>query len=344
MSRFHERFGAGLQVTIALAFGLLYASTSRADPAPETDADALFAQGKAALAAQDYGKACPLLAESYRVDPATGSLLALAYCHESEGKLASALSAYRQVMVRSQAEGRRDRERAAQERETALAQQVSTLTLRSDANQQGLEITLDGVALDLSSLDRPIPIDGGTHTVSATAPNRSPWSLELILAAAGDHQVVTLPSLVAQAAPPHPSLRLGRMVPLVRPLAPRTRERSDRPLSHLVTWTVAGSLTAGISTLCAGGLLALRAVHDNNVANSGCTRDGCVEDPVQKPLRLGSAANLTLAAGGLLTATGVVVLILAKHDGTSAKERTRSALIAPWAAPHGAGAALHGRF
>ncbi len=343
VSRFHEWSSAQLRVAIALALGLLCASTSKADPEPSPEADALFAQGRAALAAQDYSQACPLLSESYRLDPATGSLLALAYCYESDSKLASALYAYRKVVTRSKTEGRSDREQAAQERESALAPQVSTLTIRSEAGQDGFDLMLDGVPLDLSSLNEPMAIDGGAHTVSAIAPGRVPWSLEVRLATQHDHQVVTLPSLAAQTEPVATSSPAGRVVPLVRPLAPRSPERVDRSLSPLLTWTIATSLTAGIATLCAGGVLTLRAVHDNNVANSGCSDDGCVEDPVQKPLRLGAAANLTLATGGVLTATGIVGLILAKRASTSSRDRT-AALVAPWAAAHGAGATFHTRF
>ena len=76
-----------------LATALLVApAVSAAEPGadPVTMAEALFQQGKQLLERGDAHAACPKLAESLRLDRATGTLLALAMCHEVEGRLASA--------------------------------------------------------------------------------------------------------------------------------------------------------------------------------------------------------------------------------------------------------------
>src|SRR4051794_10074481 len=91
-------------------------SQAHADAADEARAEQLFRDGKARLASGDHAHACPMLAESYRLDPASGGLLALAVCHEREGRLASASREFAEVAARSHAESRPDREQAARER------------------------------------------------------------------------------------------------------------------------------------------------------------------------------------------------------------------------------------
>jgi tetratricopeptide (TPR) repeat protein len=100
--------------------GLMQPVAARAQTSSASEADALFHRGKERLAAGDYAEACPLLAESYSLDPASGTLLALAVCHEREGKLATAFTEYGEVAVRSRAERRKDRAGAARDKAAEL--------------------------------------------------------------------------------------------------------------------------------------------------------------------------------------------------------------------------------
>lgn len=78
-------------VALALA-ALCPQAPLRAQPAP-TDralAQAHFDEGRALLARGAIAAACPKFVESYQLEPALGTLLNLALCHEAQGRLASA--------------------------------------------------------------------------------------------------------------------------------------------------------------------------------------------------------------------------------------------------------------
>ena len=68
-------------VYAALVPCLSYAASARAAEGDAASAEAAFNAGKERLAQQDYAHACPLFADSFKADPATGTLLALAICH-----------------------------------------------------------------------------------------------------------------------------------------------------------------------------------------------------------------------------------------------------------------------
>lgn len=114
--------------SISAVLALTLVLVGRADaqdaaPAPSgasAHADALFNEGKAKLATEDYAEACRLFAGSFAMDPATGTLLALALCHERAGDLKAAIAEYRSAADRAQMEGRADRAEAATKRADEL--------------------------------------------------------------------------------------------------------------------------------------------------------------------------------------------------------------------------------
>lgn len=80
----------------ALVFALAPAM-ARADGADREAADALFREGRLAADVGNYAVACPKFAESYRLDPAPGTLLNLGDCEENQGELALAQRHFRQL-------------------------------------------------------------------------------------------------------------------------------------------------------------------------------------------------------------------------------------------------------
>ena len=216
---------------VALAFALAslaHGSVAAADDAAATRADERFKEGKARMATGDFAAACPLLAESFALDPATGALLALALCHEREGKLASAHREYAQAASRSAAEGRKDREQAAREKVAALEGKLSTLTIAVAAGDAAVTVRVDGATLDTAQLGKPAPFDGGEHFIEVSAPEMKPWSTRVVLGSSAAAKTVLVPALE-----PEPTFAIAAAAPLPpRPAAPaqdRAHPASDPP-------------------------------------------------------------------------------------------------------------------
>src|SRR5271154_3787145 len=90
------------------------AAADEPSPANTVLAETLFREGKELMAAKQFDAACPKLAESNRLDPGIGTLLALALCHEGEGRIASAWIEFTDVLAAT-ADTRPDRALVARE-------------------------------------------------------------------------------------------------------------------------------------------------------------------------------------------------------------------------------------
>jgi len=326
------------------------ASSARADAAERAQADQLFHDGKARLAAGEVSAACEMFGASYKLDPATGSLLALAMCHEREGKLASAVLEYRQLVEGADAKTRADRLEAARTRIEALTPILSTLTIEVEPQPDGVsaEVRLNGQIVPASQLGKAMPLDAGSVLVTASAPNARTFAANLTIAARGASERLRVPVLTTEVAQ-----RPTAAIPIVRPAGLIQSARASAPVRpappaapralSALDFTGIALLSAGTVTLAAGGLLTLRRIHDNNVSNSGCTPQGCVENPSDTPLRLQGVDKATLVSGAVLTLAGASVLVWERRQRREGSSM-RAAFAVPWALPNAGGAVLRGRF
>src|SRR5262249_5323112 len=134
-------------------------------------AAALFDRGLADMEAGKYETGCPALGDSYRLDQRAGVLFTWAEGESKWGKIASAVAHYDDYLARfarmpiDQQTSQREREQVATRQLVALKPQVPHLTLRLASPPPGVKITRDGSELSTASLDVPLPLDPGDHTI-----------------------------------------------------------------------------------------------------------------------------------------------------------------------------------
>lgn len=166
-------------------------------------AQTLFEQGRDRLRAGDIAEACPLLEESQRLDPANGTLLALAMCHEAQGKIASAWAEFAQVARLAKRDGQAEREAWATERLVALKPLLSLLDLRVPQpvrHLPELQLRLNGNPVQDNAWDTPLPVDGGEYRISVSAKGYRTWEHVVHVAPERANHVVVVPVLVREGS------------------------------------------------------------------------------------------------------------------------------------------------
>jgi hypothetical protein len=236
--------------------GLAPLGASAAEPTadPVALAETLFQQGKQLLERGDAHAACPKLAESLRLDRATGTLLALAMCHEVEGRLASAWAEYLEVIARAKKDGRADREEAARQWAGKLEARLSTLSVAvpaAVAEIPGLHVQRDGVPLDAPAWSTAVPVDPGPHVIVAKAPGRETWTTTLVVAGAAERRTVTVPLLA-------PDERVSTAAVAGPGLAPVLRA-GEGPPRGAPAWTATAAMAGGVLAEADGAALVLEA-------------------------------------------------------------------------------------
>jgi hypothetical protein len=340
------------QVARTVVLGSLLAvpgssSEARAQAGDVATAEMLFRQGKQVLDAKDYAQACPRLAESYRLDPTTGALFALAACHEGHGMLASAWNEDGEALARAQREGRADRVSAAKEHIQAIEPRLSSLTIKvsdSVAALPGFELKRDGVVLGKVVVGMAVPVDGGDHAVEVSAAGKRPWKMIVAVGRENDKKTVNLsslddaasvaapvvtpaPAIPGVAVPPNaatpqpPAIATPQPTPAVAP-ASTVVDSTASPVSRGLSSTqIAGIATAGAGAvgLAVGSIFGLSAISKNNDAKTGCTDTVCkTSEAFQSRNDARSAAAVSTIAfvvGGVLAATGVTLYAVGDPKG-----------------------------
>ncbi len=139
--------GSLVTLAVAVAAAVLPASVYSQDSQNAAIAEALFREGQALLKAGKVHEACEKLSASLQIEPAVGTMLNLAVCHEQEGKLASAWAELAEAASRAAQAGQKDRESFARARIKTLEPRLLRAVLDVSAPAKGQELRLDGRGL-----------------------------------------------------------------------------------------------------------------------------------------------------------------------------------------------------
>ena len=296
-------------------------------------AETLFQQARRLMSEKNYAEACPKLAESQRLDPATGTLLNLAVCHSQEGKLASAWVEFTDALANAHRDGRADREQFAREHLTALQPRIShvTIIVSQVARVPGLQIKLDGSVIGEAAWGLPAPLDPGAHEVAASAPGRRTWTKGFTIAGDAQNQVVDVPVLGAAqpavaargadpaaapsstAAPSSPSLAsISMATGMTSPAAEisagaTTGSGQGSGRMRTASYVVAG---AGVAALGVGAVFGLRAFSKWSDRNKNCPNSICNDVAVSDANAADSAAlvaDIGIGVGLAAVVTGAIL-------------------------------------
>ena len=289
-------------------------------------AQTLFDEGRALMEKQDFERACSKFAESQSLEPATGTLLNLALCHERRGALATAWIHYQDALASAAREHNQAREALARERiqllEEKLARLVVTAPLEPPA---GLWVEVDGVRLGEAAWGVELPIDPGSHQLKAGAPAHQEVLVHFDISAPGTRREITVPALspVHVAAPAAPPAALTTAAPLPR---------------RFITGAALGGLSLASFGLSA--YLASEARHAWNVRNDHCQPecDSTAQAFGDQAQRMAIAFDVSL--GLALVSAGVSTYLL-----VSGRKELRSRVrVGANLARHGALAVAGGEF
>lgn len=312
-------------VALVATSGAFAPRVARAEPSGDNRAAAqvLFDRGRELVESNRFAEACPQFAESERLDPGIGTLLWLGDCYENTGQNASAWTTFTQAAAAA-AQRHDPREAVARARATRLETTLSRLTIAVSpeaAAAPGLQIHCDGVLVGPGSWGRPVPLDPGSHTITANATDRRFWwtTAQLALGSAGAS--VTVPPLLAEApvalSPPGP----GHDAALEA--APPEPSRADRP--GRTERVVAVAIAAGGATaILVGSFFSLKAKarYDDSNEGGACLPDNeCTPAGMQDRQSASSMATVaTVAMGaGAAALAGAAAVYLSAPKTTSAK-------------------------
>lgn len=262
-------------------------------------AEALFQQGRDAMAESDFETACRMFAESLALDAAVGTVMNLAVCEEQRGHYTAAWERWHQAL-RLLSPGD-DRVLFADQKLESVAQKLAHLTLRlAPGAPSGVTVRRDGVALGAASLGQELPADPGKHVVTVESNQHEKKTYTFSLDS-GDHKELVI--------------NVGRLKPVEKEVNPKNVQAR-----RIGGYTALGVGVLGAGTALVTGLL-LPAAHrqvEDTCPDMVCDDKDQALSEVRTLLAI-NTAGFVIAGVGLATGS-VLLLTLPRNPNKSAQK------------------------
>lgn len=300
-----------LPTLVAIAAFTLPSARSLADVAA---AEALFQQGRELLDQGQIDAACEKFESSQASEASSGTLLNLADCRLKQGRTATAWAQFVAAGRLAKVQNRPEHAAEAERRSAELEPSLSTLTLRVAEPADGLEITLNGRAVNPGNYGTRVPMDPGVIAIEARAPQRKPLSTSITLRADAHQLVVDIPKLEQRSV---------AFQPTAPPSEDPERNAGDGSVGPLPF--IVGGL--GVAALGAGGVFGVMALSSNDEAVELCggrTRS-CPEAALEEERARDREALLsTVFVSVGVIGTGVAAVLLFSSSGAPDPENSGS--------------------
>lgn len=283
--------------SLCLALGL--GASSAYGQTAEAKAEELFNKAVELSEQRNYAEACPLLAESHKLDPRASTMFALADCERLGGKIASAVEHFRAYLKEYDVMKSDVRKRHGQRANSAkgyiksLEPQLPMLKMSFFSGiPDEFVLTIDGKVIHRISLDKDFPVDPGDHLIVVQVPGRTDSTQRISIA---NKEKKNIDLVVGPVAAPNDD-------------GDESRGTSPR---KKIGFIVLGTGAAG---LIFGGVMGGLAVGKKNIVDEHCTGLNCDADgfdAVNQGRTFGNLSTVGFAAGGVLAAVGAVLIITA---------------------------------
>lgn len=281
---------------VVVAFVLAVSARARAQSSGTNAnvAEALFREAVTLFEEGRIREACDKFAESFRLDPANGTLQDLALCHERQGKIASAWAEYTQLVGRATAAKQTARVELAKKRAAELEPRVARVRLVFGAEPNVERVAIDGHAIGRAAWSTALPVDPGEHALTFSAERFVDASRTVRVDREGATIDVEVPRLAAAPVEPAPA--------------------SSGPSRRTMAWILGG---AGVVAAGVGGFFGLRAIANKNDGDAHCNGRFCDAAGLSLQDDARTAATIsTIAFGvGAIALGGATYLFLTPSVG-----------------------------
>lgn len=253
----------------------LNASVAFAQNSSALAAEAKFSDGVRLMKAGQCEQALPSFRESQALEPASGTLLNIAYCEAQLGKTASAWFAYRKALALAESSSRAQHERIARQEIEKLEPELPYLSVQLERNSASIvRVELDGHELESAVWAVETPVDPGSHTLRVFSHGNLKWENTFTITPR-ERRTLSVPSSALVDAAPEPGSRAPAHV-----AAPPSNAAEHAPTaraSRSTAATVVTLTTAGVGAIgfVAASVLFVGARHDYDDVSGDCPLNVC---------------------------------------------------------------------